>query len=89
MEKKFLIYTRAHGCARGGYALWWRPNSAGYTSHIEAAGRYTEKEMLEIQKCRGEDFGIPEEEALEKSHRVVYSDQLEATPWVPSIAESP
>ena len=34
--------------AIGGYALWWRPNRAGYCAEVEGAGRYSKTEAKEI-----------------------------------------
>ena len=39
--ERFLIWSNEHGA-------WWRPGSAGYTIHAEAAGRYSHAEALAI-----------------------------------------
>jgi len=36
----YLIWSNEHGA-------WWRPNSAGYTSEIERAGRYTRAQAID------------------------------------------
>lgn len=38
---RFLIWSNEH-------MAWWRPGSAGYTAHAEAAGRYTHEQALSI-----------------------------------------
>lgn len=40
-EERFLIWSNEH-------SAWWRPSSAGYTIHAEAAGRYSHAEALSI-----------------------------------------
>lgn len=40
----FLIWSNEH-------RAWWRPGSAGYTIHAEAAGRYSHRDALRI--CSG------------------------------------
>jgi hypothetical protein len=37
----YLIWSNEHG-------RWWRPNKAGYTSRISAAGRYRQDEACAI-----------------------------------------
>ena len=50
-----LCKERTHGVA-----MWWRPNSRGYTTDTELAGRYSKEEALGIAGIRGEDFPVPE-----------------------------
>jgi hypothetical protein len=38
---EYLIWSNEHGA-------WWRPNSAGYTTHLVAAGQYSRDEALKI-----------------------------------------
>lgn len=40
-EKKWLIWSLEHDA-------WWRRNSQGYTHNLEAAGRYSYEEALQI-----------------------------------------
>lgn len=40
-EIKYRIWSFEHNA-------WWRPNGQGYTSHIEDAGTYEEKEAQSI-----------------------------------------
>lgn len=44
----WLVYSNEHGA-------WWRPNSAGYTKHVESAGRYSKAEADYI--CRDASRG--------------------------------
>lgn len=46
----YLIWSNEH-------RSWWRPNRAGYTSHVSSAGRYTRTEALSI--CWGARDGWP------------------------------
>lgn len=41
MSGAYLIWSNEH-------MAWWRPGSAGYTTHAEAAGRYTHEQALSI-----------------------------------------
>lgn len=41
MSGAYLIWSNEH-------RAWWRPNSAGYTIHAEAAGRYPHDKALAI-----------------------------------------
>ncbi len=43
----WLVYSREHNA-------WWRPKAAGYTNHIEAAGRYTKADA--DRHCGSRDF---------------------------------
>ncbi len=45
----YLIWSNEH-------VAWWRPNSCGYTVHINAAGRYSREKALEI--CKGANYGF-------------------------------
>lgn len=38
---EYLVWSNEHGA-------WWRPNSQGYTTLIQAAGRYSREEALKI-----------------------------------------
>jgi len=41
-------------------AMWWRPNSQGYTYNISEAGIYNLEEATRIQiNSMGEDFPVP------------------------------
>lgn len=44
--------------------LWWRPEKAGYTSNLFAAGTYTEPQARSIETIRGEDEAVPLEQAV-------------------------
>jgi len=58
MSDEYLIWSNQHRC-------WWRPNSAGYTSRLDTAGRYSRKEAISIARGRGwPDKGIPDEIAV-------------------------
>jgi hypothetical protein len=52
----FLILCQER---RGDLALWWRPNSAGYTVNLSEAGLYCEEEARNITRLRGTDYPIP------------------------------
>lgn len=43
----YLIWSNEH-------RAWWRPGHSGYTNHVSAAGRYNDKEALEI--CNGANY---------------------------------
>lgn len=70
-SNQYLILCLKNGRSRKlGMALWWQPNSAGYTTIVDQAGRYTKAEAEAI--CRpGENVAILEAEVLEKTVRVV------------------
>lgn len=56
--ENYLIRTKRHG--EGKQALFWRPNSCGYTYNPDLAGRYT-KEYAENCKTstHGDDIPVP------------------------------
>jgi len=39
--RPYLVWSNEH-------RMWWAPLQLGYTIHVNAAGRYTHKEALEI-----------------------------------------
>lgn len=62
---KYLIYNKERSDADG-MAYWWRPNKAGYTVHIEEAGRYTQEEARKIvADARGGDLMIAAEDVTD------------------------
>lgn len=52
MSEAYLIWSNEH-------RAWWRPNSRGYTIHIEAAGRYTRDDALKFSRVRDQVPGEP------------------------------
>ncbi len=50
--RAFLIWSNEH-------RAWWRANSAGYTTFVRSAGRYTEQEAIDI--CRDARNGFDPE----------------------------
>ena len=56
---KWLVWSNEH-------RAYWRPNMAGYTTFAKAAGRYTEKQAIEIcrdARSHGDD-GTPPPETM-------------------------
>lgn len=43
VEETYLVWSNEH-------RAWWRPNSAGYTVHVELAGRYPRSEAIAIAR---------------------------------------
>jgi hypothetical protein len=57
---KYLIYSKKRSA--DGFAAWWNPDSRGYTTDINAAGRFDHDKALEIQRdSRGDSFAIAED----------------------------
>lgn len=54
---EFLILSKNRS---QGIATWWRPNSAGYTTDIDAAGRYSAEESAQIVRAGPDnDMRVP------------------------------
>ncbi len=47
-----------------GALLWWGPNRAGYTTDLDAAGRYSEDEARKQAVSRVTDHSVPLSRAL-------------------------
>jgi hypothetical protein len=43
----------------GDHVLFWRPESKGYTTDLDKAGRYTKEEAQKIEAVRGTDKALP------------------------------
>lgn len=56
MTEYYIVMKNPHG---SDYALFWGPNSEGYTRIIDNAGKYSEKQAKRICKMRGEEFMVP------------------------------
>ena len=48
----YLIWSNEH-------RAWWRPNSRGYTAHLEKAGRYSRNDALALCRTRDQVPGEP------------------------------
>ena len=58
--------------------LWWKPGGYGYTTNVDAAGRFNRAAALTIISNRDrQDFAIPEEEVLRTRLKVVPRSELE------------
>lgn len=55
-----LYYVQDTRPVDGDCALWWRPNSRGYTTDLSKAGLYTRDQIL---RMRDTDVGWPREYA--------------------------
>lgn len=54
---KFLILSKDKS---QGIAMWWRPESEGYTTDVDAAGRYSADESAKIARSgHGKDIRVP------------------------------
>lgn len=57
---KYLIYSKNRSA--DGFVAWWNPGGAGYTTNINAAGRFTQEESDKIQReSRGNCVAIAED----------------------------
>ena len=70
MNQYYIVMKNPHG---SDYALFWRPNKAGYTRIIDNAGKYSEERAKQICKMRGEEFMVPCE--------VVESSAIRVADW--------
>jgi hypothetical protein len=70
MSKFYILDTRT---IVGNEALWWRPDSAGYTTNLDEAGQYTEEQTKGL---RPTDIPVPVEKAQKLAHRSVNADLL-------------
>lgn len=50
-----------------GQILWWRKESRGYTTNVDEAGLYTERQARDIERIRGKDFAVDEKEIGEET----------------------
>jgi hypothetical protein len=88
-EELFYIATKNHEAlwprkmtsAKGrktfvGVVLWWAPNSEGYSTFLDGAGKYTREEAEGIVSRRGGDFMVPCAVAEASTVRVVDIDKF-------------
>lgn len=69
-EGYYILDTR--DLRKDNLATWWRPNSKGYTFHLDAAGIYTKAEADAIcGPSRGEHVAVPVEQARAMTMTVV------------------
>jgi hypothetical protein len=73
MSQYYIVMKNPHG---SDYALFWRPNEAGYTRQLDRAGRYSEERAKSICRMRGEEFMLPCEDVDSLAVRVADWDQL-------------
>lgn len=69
---KYLILRK--GSYVGNSLVWWRPNSCGYTTNIDEAGRYDYEEAKNIMK--GDDIAFEEQSVLKYATRHIDSSAL-------------
>lgn len=76
--KEYYIATKSHESIwPGGVILFWAPKSNGYSTFLEAAGRYSEDEAKKIvSHPRSTDFMIPCESVEAVAVRVVDIDKF-------------
>lgn len=67
-HRMYLIWCRFGSVPTGDdrppneHVLWWKPSRAGYTRDVNEAGRYTEEEARSIERIRGLDTAVPEDD---------------------------
>jgi hypothetical protein len=82
MSQQLYVIQCIPPSGSGDHCVWWRPDSAGYTTSLDEAGRYTEQEAKSITCLRSvgatepRDIAITEDDAARISHRVVSSFAL-------------
>lgn len=57
-EPQYLIWSNYH-------RAWWRPKSAGYTTDIRGAGRYSRTEALDIAATARDGWRDPDQAPTE------------------------
>ena len=72
--QQYYILTTAHG--GHDIALFWGPDSGGYETIIDNAGRYSKEEADRIVKLRGEEYMIPCEVVEARAVRMVPWDLI-------------
>jgi len=60
----------------GDCVLWWGPDRCGYTTDINKAGQYAEKEARAIESHRGSDVAWPVDMVLGSSQRCMMVDAM-------------
>jgi hypothetical protein len=53
MDEQYLVWSNEH-------QAWWRPNSAGYSTDVRNAGRYSRAEAIEISGTARNGWRKPE-----------------------------
>ncbi len=72
IDRRYFIATRKHGFV-GNDVLFWRPESAGYTTNLDDAGRYDEAEATKIvnDAPAGECRMLPVDDVTPRARRVL------------------
>lgn len=76
-DEPYLIVSEHLPTQEEDLLLFWAPDSRGYVTDLDKAGRYDEARAREIT-ASGTQRMIRESEALAKSRRVVHCEHLEA-----------
>ncbi len=75
LDVQYLVWSHEH-------SAWWRPNSLGYTTFMDKAGRYSREEAIEICRGRGQDPKKPPPELP------VREDDALRIIWTPAVASA-